>query len=323
MINDDGGSATIDDFTVLLDGDPIPLDEATDGGSGLNHLTVDGPVSLYTFSFSGDCDVDGFFSLTFGDALECDIVADDVPLTQVLSNPLPDALTLIDESLSLALDSFLRDGLRTVEASTAETPPLLQVGVPVTSVPAQPSVTVLVTSGNADLARFNAPAGTRFVDGTAYDVRVLGSNGQAISQFSNPLTLSFLIPGDVDPGSLAAYFFDPAEGRWTPVAGFVAGSRFAVTTSHLSTFALFEFEAGGGVLGKLPSTGISLQAAEGGTLAQFEQQLGRSGVTAVFISYQGRLIGYVFGAPQFVNQEFLSVTGGVIPPGQAMLVVLG
>jgi len=322
VINDDGGRAAVDDFEVLLDGDPIPLDVATTGGSRLNHLTVAGPTTLYVISFSGDCDSRGFFSLSFGDEFDCAIVADDLPLTQVAGIPIPFAETLIEESLSLTTDAFLLNGRLTVRASTAETPPRFSVAIPATAVSGQSRITVLVTSGNSDLARFNPPPGTRFVAGSAYDVAVLGSSGQPIASFPTAIILSFLTPAGTDPQRLAAYFFDADAGAWVPIGGLFHGSRVDVTATHLSTFALFEFAVGGGLNGKLPPSGISLTSAAGGTLGQLDQALAQAGATAVFISYGGQLIGYQRQAPTFVNAQFVAVTGGILNPGQPVLVVL-
>ncbi len=323
VVNDDGGSASVDDFTVLLNGEAIELDEPATGSSGLNRLTVDGPVTLYAFTFSGDCDSQGFFSLAFGDALDCDIEADDLPLTVVLSEALPGAETLIDESLSFALDSFVVDGVRSVQASTAEENPLLTVTVPLSAVPGQSSVTVSVVEGNADAARFNPAAGTVFIAGMAYDIQILDTNGDPIEDFATPIELSFLLPEGVDASAVAAYFWDEEAGAWRVESGTVVDGRFVVSTSHLTVFALFEFVDGGGVRGSLPASGVSLQAAEGGTISQFRLATASRNVSAVFISHEGRLIGYLFDAPSFVNAEFLSVTGGVLSPGQGLMVVVG
>jgi len=323
VVNDDGGSAGAADFTVLLNGDEIAVGAASNGTTGSNQLTLSGPVSLYAVTFSGACDSGGSFTLPSPSPLACAIEADDLPLTTVLSVPLPGAQTLIDESLSFAADSFLADGVRAVQASTAETDPLLTVTVPIAALPGQSSVTVSVVEGNADAARFNPVPGTVFIAGMAFDIQILDAGGNPIESFAAPIELSFLLPDDVDGTAVAAYFWDGDAGAWRSEAGAVVDGRFVVETTHLTVFAVFEFAAGGGVLGALPGSGVSLSAAEGGTLGQFQAAVGSRGATAVFISHEGRLVGYVFNAPTFVNAEFLAVTGGVLNPGQAVLVVLG
>lgn len=322
VINDDGGSATVDDFTALLDGEEIPFDEPSTGGSGLNRLTLAGPVTLYAVTYSGDCDAGGFFSLAFGDEFECDIVADDLPLTQIASVPVPDAETLIEERLSVSGDAIVVDGLRVLEASTAETPPQFLVRIPTASVAGQPVVTVRVTTGNQDLARFNAPAGTSSVAGTVFDIEVLNTSGDPITTFPVPVTLSFLLPEGADLGRLAPYSFDGTAGSWGAISGRVVGDRFEVETSHLSTFAIFEFAVGGGFAGAIAPAGVTLAAAEGGTLGQLELAMERGRVKSVFIAEGGQLIGYVRGAPTFVNADFIQLTGGVLAPGRPLLVVV-
>ena len=323
VINDDGGSATLTDFTVLLDGDPIELDEATTGGSGLNQLTLGGPLSLYEFSFSGDCDADGFFSLSLGDEFECDIVADDLPLALVLSTPLPDAETLIEESLSLTFDRFRLNGATVVQASTAEATPLLTVTMPTAAVPGQSSITVQVTVGNGDAARFNPVTGTTFIGGTVYNIQILDAAGNPIESFSTPIELSFLLPDDVDADSVAAYFWDKDAAAWTSEPANVVNGRFVVSTSHLTTFALFEFSGGGGFNGPLPASGIALATAEGGTITQLRRSLIAAGAEAVFVTENGRFVGFLPEAPDFVNEDFLELFGGSVPAGRAMIVSLG
>ena len=323
MINDDGGSATVDDFTVLLDGEPIELDEATEGGSGLNHLTVDGPISLYAFSFSGDCDEDGFFSLTFGDEFDCEIVADDIPIGLVLTSTLPGAETLIDESLSFTFDSFQRDGVRVVQASTAEATPLLTVTIPVTAVPDLGPIRVLVTEGNADAARFNPVAGTVFVAGTAFNIQVLDAAGDPIESFAQPIELSFLLSTDVDADSVAAYFWDEDGVDWAGEAGRIVDGRLVLNPTHLTTFALFSFGDGGGFVGSLPASGIALSLSEGGTITQLRLALLAAGAEAVFVTHEGRFVGYLPQAPDFVNQAFFDLFGGGVPQGRPMIVSLG
>ena len=324
VVNDDGGSATVDDFTVLLNGEAIEFDEATTGPSGLNHLTMGGPVSLYAFTFSGDCDANGFFSLSLGDEFDCAIEADDLPLAQVLSVPLPDAETLIDESLSFAFDSFLLESVPVVQASTAEPTPLLTVTVPLAAVLGQSSLTVSVIEGNADAAHFNPVGGTVFIGRTAYDIQILDASGNPIATFPTPIELSFLLPDGVDGDTVAAYFWDEDTGAWIGETGQVIDGRFVVTTSHLTTFALFAFgDLGGGFRTALPASGIALTVSEGGTITQLRRALAAAGAEAVFVTRNGRFVGYFPDAPDFVNAEFFELFGGSVPAGQPMMVSLG
>ena len=321
VLNDDGGAAGASDFEVLLDGEAVELGEPTEVGTGLKRLVLIGPINLYAATFAGDCDSSGFFNLALGEHAQCDIVADDQPLAQVLGTPLPGAETLIEETLSLSDDAFEVGGELAVQASTAEQVPGLVVTVPLTAVPAQPVVTVSVVAGNSDAARFHPLANTLFVEGTAYTVEVLDISGDPITTFASPITLSFALPEGVDGGLVAAFFFDAAAAEWTGVTNEVVDGRILVRTVHLSTFALFEFQTDGGFGGPLPATGVALALADGGTVTQLESALREVGAAAVFVTEDGAFVGYRLGAPSFVNAAFRELFAGGLSEGRALLVV--
>ena len=97
-----------------------------------------------------------------------------------------------------------------------------------------------------------------------------------------------------------------------------------VSTSHLTAFALFSSgDGGGGFVRSLPTSGIALALAEGGTIAQLRLALLAAGAEAVFVTHEGRFAGYLPGAPDFVNLEFLALFGGAVPAGRPMIVSLG
>ncbi|MDA0351748.1 MAG: hypothetical protein O3A10_06015 [Chloroflexi bacterium] len=153
-------------------------------------------------------------------------------------------------------------------------------------------------------------------------IQILDALGNPLTSFPTAIELSFLLPDGVDGDALSAYFWDEQTEAWASVGGSVVGGRFVVQTSHLSTYALFQFGAGGGFNGTLPASGVTIATAQGGTLTQLRAVLARDGAQSVFISYRGRFVGYVLNAPDFVNAEFLAATGGVLTPGQALMVVI-
>lgn len=71
----------------------------------------------------------------------------------------------------------------------------------------------------------------------------------------------------------------------------------------------------------LPASGTVLTMWTGGTI---EQMAGSAdGAASIFVTVNGQLIGYIPGAPAFVNKTFVSTyPGGVIPTGTLFLIKL-
>jgi cadherin-like protein len=322
VTNDDGGTATAEDFTVLLDDEPIEVGTTIIISSGAHTIAVGEANPFYDVEFSAVCS-DGTFSAVPGSLVNCTITLDDLPLTAVLGAPLPGAVALIDESLSLIDDAFNLNGQTVVQASSAGAPPEIIVTVPVEALPGDGDITVSVLPANELAIGETPPAGTVLIGGTAYVISITDADGQPVTSFQLPITLSFAVPEGTDVTPLAAYVFDDASGLWVVQPGAIVEGRYVVTPTHLTTYGLFQFQGDGGFANTLPASGTALSVAEGGTFLQLEQALLHAEATSVFIAEAGALIGYVPGAPDFVNEDFVELLGGVIPPGQLLIVVLG
>jgi cadherin-like protein len=322
VVNDDGGSAAADDFTVLLDGEEVAVGASETIGVGLHTITLGGPTALYAVDYSVTC-ADGSFLAVSGSFIRCTITLDDVPLALVLSAPVPGTAATIDEVLSFTDDAFERDGVMFVEASAAGEPPEVTVAVPVGAVSGSESITVRVTAGNELAIGENPPPGTVLIGGTAWVIEILDADGEPITNFDAPLELSFLIPDGVEGSSLDVYFFDAESGLWRTEPGVVSGGRLIVSPMHLTTFGLFEIAPGGGLLGTAPARGVWLTIAEGGSVAQLNRALGESGAASVWITVEGQFVGYVAGAPDFVNQQFAEFFQAGVPAGRTLVVLLG
>lgn len=73
-----------------------------------------------------------------------------------------------------------------------------------------------------------------------------------------------------------------------------------------------------------PPFGIGLNVWNGGTITEMAAGAGQGGARSVFVSVDGELLGYVIGAPPFVNEAFMAAyPAGVLPPGTGVIVVMG
>ena len=84
IINDDGGTATIADFTLLIDGSPAAWGSTVTLGIGA-HTIAESGVSGYAATFTGDCSTDGSATLVLGDTATCTITNDDIAPTLTVS----------------------------------------------------------------------------------------------------------------------------------------------------------------------------------------------------------------------------------------------
>ena len=318
LTNDDGGEATLEDFTILVDdlteltsGEPVLL---TFGG----HLvSLTGPTAFYSIEFGGTCFEDGTVILLGGLSI-CTAHLDDQPIGLVLSEALPDAAALIDESLSLTDDAFDRDGTAYVEASSAGTPPEITVAVPVDAIPGGGAITILVSPANELAIGQSPPPGSLLIGGTGYVIQILDGDGNPITDFLLPLELSFLLPDGAGP--VEAYSYDAELGIWVLEPGSTTGNRFELTPNHLTTFALFGIAPDGGLIGTAPSRGIWLTTAEGGSVIQLRRALLEAGAVGAFVTHQGHWVSYLPSAPDFVNQGFQDFFAAGIPQGQVLLI---
>ena len=118
-----------------------------------------------------------------------------------------------------------------------------------------------------------------------------------------------------------------------PATGLMAGGLIttftpdpAVTGLYAVTFTLtggnserLEFNHVTPFQGPVSGSGVSLVLSNGGSVSQAAST---AGAISIFVTSEGALIGYVAGAPDFVNEPFLQVVpGGQLLPGTPLLVV--
>jgi len=80
VVNDDGGVAAVDDFTLRVDGDEVESGAAVATAPGLRTVTEDGDATLaYVATFSGDCSAAGRVTVPANGEADCTVTNDDLP----------------------------------------------------------------------------------------------------------------------------------------------------------------------------------------------------------------------------------------------------
>ena len=213
-------------------------------------------------------------------------------------------------------------------------------------------VTICTTSGCAAPAPMLA--GSAFVGN---DISYFGfvvadnGNGAIVSLINSP----YVEPGLSDAHAFTLRIFNPATGQTIGTCALQPG---ASCTKELATvpaelaITVMSGTAQGGVAfatGALessstptpttptnPTTPVSGVPAFDGTAspsglslvtwvtgAPEEAQGTVPGLRSIWITVDGQFVGYVLGAPSFVNARFLTLVGGTIPPGTPVLLVAG
>jgi len=80
IVNDNGGTATLESFTLMVDGGPVANATANGFSVGLHTVSETGP-SGYAATFSGACNGVSTVTLAVGDDVTCTITNDDIAPT--------------------------------------------------------------------------------------------------------------------------------------------------------------------------------------------------------------------------------------------------
>jgi parallel beta-helix repeat protein len=78
IVNDNGGTATLADFTLMVDGGAVSNATATGFNAGLHTVSESTLLSGYAAAIDGDCGSDGSITLSVGESETCTITNDDV-----------------------------------------------------------------------------------------------------------------------------------------------------------------------------------------------------------------------------------------------------
>ena len=108
VTNDDGGTAAVGDFTLRIDGNPVPSDAVNEVTAGA-HVVSEDPVAGYISVIGGDCDAAGNVTLAAGEKKTCTITNDDIApeiptltVTKVVTND--DGGTAVVGDFTLLID---------------------------------------------------------------------------------------------------------------------------------------------------------------------------------------------------------------------------
>ncbi|MGE3961157.1 MAG: matrixin family metalloprotease [Dehalococcoidia bacterium] len=209
-------------------------------------------------------------------------------------------------------------------------------------------VTVCTTSGCAEEAPLLA--GSAFV-GEDYSyfafsvTRNPSGSGARVTMINAP----YIEPGVSDAHSFTLRVFNPVSGQTFGTCALGPGESCARTVSTVPSelaVAVVQGTAVGGVrfsaqafvtatpppttapttggstfAGTASASGLSLVSWIGGEPEEAQAIL--PGLRSIWITVNGQFLGYVIGAPGFVNQRFLDTVGGAIPAGTPVLLVAG
>lgn len=81
VVNDDEGTMTADQFTLMIDGNQVTNGAANEVLPGA-HVVSETPDANYLSTFTGDCDGSGNVTLALGESKQCTIINNDVPQTE-------------------------------------------------------------------------------------------------------------------------------------------------------------------------------------------------------------------------------------------------
>jgi hypothetical protein len=71
-----------------------------------------------------------------------------------------------------------------------------------------------------------------------------------------------------------------------------------------------------------PGFGVGLNVWNGGSIQMLADGVRQGGGSAVFVTISGQFVGYIVGAPSFVNAAFDATFNGGVPDGTVVIVVV-
>jgi hypothetical protein len=212
--------------------------------------------------------------------------------------------------------------------------------------PTSTTLTVSSVLDHQDLTRqAPPPAGTELV--AAFAMTAATPGGTSLTTFDQPVALQFELPATSVPAGATAdnvvlAFWDGQV--WVELPTVVTTNADGDLVIHADTthFTLFALLVNGRLSGAptpparaaspasttatlMPAPavrGISLAVWSGGTVESMARAY--PSIRSVWMSGpDGTLIGFIVGAPTFVNEPFNAVTKGTIRGGSAVIVVRG
>lgn len=120
-----------------------------------------------------------------------------------------------------------------------------------------------------------------------------------------PLPATALLAG----GLVTTFSPDPTvTGRYAVTFSMTGGNAERLEFNHVTPFQT-----------AVSPSGVSLSISNGGSVSRAAASVG---AVSIFVTSDGALVGYVAGAPDFVNESFMRVApGGQLMPGTPVLIV--
>ncbi len=146
-------------------------------------------------------------------------------------------------------------------------------------------ITVNISSDTATTQQTSNLGTGQFMVGTSvFSVNITAGN-TSVTNFENPLTLTFDVSNIVDQSNLTVAWYDSANNQWVDLGGTITNNILTITVNHLTVFAVLSGQATG------PTTPATAESGKA-TLAQMTADaemviLSGSDIDAL-ISYSGR-----------------------------------
>lgn len=150
----------------------------------------------------------------------------------------------------------------------------------------------------------------------------------AVDQASNNTALELAFDDDSGGGFFGVNarlsYTAPATGEYLLITGDVVG--FGDVGGYVLNVAINDPAAAlyGTFSAALPTSGVGLSVWQGGSIAEISTAAAEFGCDAVsfWVTPGGSLIGYLFGAPEFVNKESLALfPGGFVDSGTVLIML--
>ncbi len=213
----------------------------------------------------------------------------------------------------------------TAVTATSASGSTAEVTVPAGALPAGTTVQVAsVATVSALTAAAPPPVGASILAG--FQINATAANGTAVAgNFAAPVTVKFGLPAASIPagtvaGNLVLAFWNGTTWTTVPATVVINANGSATVTASLTHFTVFSVQTRpASAFSPAPVAGLTITTWSGGDLTALATALTGSKSAWVFVG--GQAIGYVVGAPAFVNADFVARYPTGAAAGTFMVVV--
>ncbi len=203
-------------------------------------------------------------------------------------------------------------GTTTLTATTT-----INIAGPAASVTVDPGSPVLGTNSSITSSAADSD-GNPVADGTTITLNVSNANA-LLSSAAGTVGSSV---GATTTGGTATLTLIPVSTGTSVAVGVATGG---VTGSQTFTIAASGTtpppDGEGSFTGTISDSGVSIVSFDGGTVADLAAAAADAGLISVWVTVDGEFVGFISGAPAFVNAAFSAQFAGGIPAGTLAIVV--